>query len=106
MIPFQKIFTLVVRTFSKPVLSYLKQRQAENRMKNLRWIFVGIGRRQQIFEHWLNHKILKTTHKKQLNELKEEILLERGVEAVYELFLYCILIGLPMYELYTSAVSA
>ncbi len=36
-------------------------------MKSVRWIFVGIGRRQQIFEHWLNHKILKTTQKKQLN---------------------------------------
>lgn len=66
---------------------------------------MGLGRRYQIFEHWLNHRLLKTAHKKQLTELKEEILLEKGVEAFYELFLYSIIIGLPMYELYKSAES-
>lgn len=50
--------------------------------------------------------MLKTTHKKQLSELKEEVLLEKGVEAFYELAFYCIVIGLPMYELYKSAESA
>jgi len=49
MIPFQKIFTLIVRTFSKPVISYLKQRQQENKMVYLRWFFVRVGRRYQIF---------------------------------------------------------
>lgn len=32
-------------------------------------------------------------------------MLEKGVEAFYELFLYSIIIGLPMYELYKSAES-
>ena len=66
MIPFQKIFTLLIRTFSKPMVSYLKQRQQQNQMVALRWIFVGVGKRYHVFEHWLNHKILKTTQKKQI----------------------------------------
>lgn len=41
-----------------------------------------------------------------MNELKDEILLEKGIEATYEIMFYCIVIGLPMYELYTSALSA
>ena len=106
MIPFQKIFTLVIRTFSKPVLSLMKKKQQEGKLRSFRWFFVGLGRRYQIFEHWLNHRLLKTAHKKQLTELKEEILLEKGVEAFYELFLYSIIIGLPLYELYKSAESA
>lgn len=106
MIPFQKIFTLVIRTFSKPVLSLMKKKQQEGKLKHFRWFFVGLGRRYQVFEHWLNHRLLKTAHKKQLTELKEEVLLEKGVEAFYELFLYSIIIGLPMYELYKSAESA
>ncbi len=106
MIPFQKIFALLIRTFSKPMLGYLKQRQQENRMVALRWVFVGVGRHYHRFEHWLNHKILKTTHKSQITELKEEILLEKGIEAIYELFFYGIVIGVPLYELYVAAVSA
>lgn len=79
MIPFQKIFTLLIRTFSKPMLGYLKQRQQENKMMLLRWVFVRVGRQYHSFEHWLNHRILKTSHKKQITELKEEVLLEKGI---------------------------
>lgn len=106
MIPFQKIFTLVIRTFSKPLLSLMKKKQQEGKYKHWRWFFVGLGRKYQIFEHWLNHKLLKTTHKKQLTELKEEILMEKGIEGFYEIFFYSIVIGLPMYELYKGAESA
>jgi hypothetical protein len=106
MIPFQKIFTLVVRTFSKPMLSLMKKKQQEGKLGYFRWLFVGLGRKYQAFEHWLNHRLLKTSHKKQMTELKEEILLEKGVEAFYELFFYSIVIGIPMYELYKAAESA
>ena len=106
MIPFQKIFTLVIRTFSKPLLSLMKKKQQEGKYKHWRWFFVGLGRKYQVFEHWLNHKLLKTSHKKQLTELKEEILMEKGIEAFYEIFFYSIVIGLPMYELYKGAESA
>lgn len=70
MIPFQKIFTLAIRTFSKPVLALLKKKQQQHKMRFLNWFFVMLGRRYHAFEHWLNHTILKTTHKKQLTELK------------------------------------
>jgi len=106
MIPFQKIFTLVIRTFSKPLLSLMKKKQQEGKYRHWRWFFVGLGRKYQVFEHWLNHKLLKTSHKKQLTELKEEILMEKGIEAFYEIFFYSIVIGLPMYELYKGAESA
>jgi hypothetical protein len=49
MIPFQKIFTLCIRTFSKPMLALMKKKQQEGKLKTFRWLFVGLGRRYHIF---------------------------------------------------------
>ena len=70
MIPFQKILALVIRTFSKPMLGWLQKSQKQNKMTYTRWIFVAFGRRYHHFEHWLNHTVLKTTHKRQVAQLK------------------------------------
>lgn len=106
MIPFQKVFTLLIRTFSKPLLAYAKKQQHFNKSPFFKWFFVRVGRRYHAFEHWLNHKILKTTHKKQLTELKEEILLEKGIEGFFEVVFYSIVFGIPLYELHKSTISA
>lgn len=87
----------MIRTFSRPMLNYIQQSQKEGRMAAFRWFFIAFGRRHHHFEHWLNHKILKTTHKKQISELKDEILLEKGISAFYEWIFYSIVIGLPLY---------
>lgn len=67
MIPFQKIFTLIVRTFSKPVLTMMKKKQQEGRFKGFRWFFVHLGKGYHGFEQWINQKMLKTVHKKHVN---------------------------------------
>jgi hypothetical protein len=45
MIPFQKIFTLVIRTFSKPMLTYAKRKQQEKKLYYFNGFFIFFGRR-------------------------------------------------------------
>jgi hypothetical protein len=66
MFPFQKIFTLLIRTFSRPMLGYVKKKQIERPGSRFARFFVGLGRRAQIFEHWVNHRVLRTTKHRQL----------------------------------------
>lgn len=71
MIPFQKIFTLVIRTFSKPMLSYLKKKQQEAGFIYFAMMFRWIGRKYHHMEHWINYRVLKVNAKKQPVELKD-----------------------------------
>ncbi len=106
MFPFQKIFTLLIRTFSRPMLGYVKRKQIERPASRFASFFVGLGRRAHTLEHWVNHRILKTAKKRQVSELKDEVLLEKGIEFFYEWLFYLIVLGLPFYELYRSSAAA
>lgn len=70
MIPFQKVFTLMLRSFSKPVLAYLRKQQQGKPMGWMGRFFIGVGRQSQRFDHWLNLKVMQTTQKKTMAELK------------------------------------
>jgi hypothetical protein len=106
MFPFQKIFTVLIRTFSRPMLGYVKRKQIEKPSSRFASFFVGVGRRAQAIEHWVNHRILKTVKRRQAAELKDEVLLEKGVESFYEALFYIIVLGLPFWELYKSSIAA
>lgn len=88
------------------MLSYMKRKQQEKKMQYFSTLFILIGRRYHAMESWLNYRILKSTNKKTIVELKEDMLLEKGIEGFYELLFYCIVLGLPFYELYKGSVSA
>ena len=66
MFPFQKIFTLLIRTFSRPMLGYVKRKQIERPGSRFASFFVGLGRRAQILEHWVSHRVLRTAKHRQL----------------------------------------
>lgn len=106
MFPFQKIFTMLIRTFSRPMLAYAKRKQIQQPGSRFASFFVRVGRRVQALEYWVNHRILKSAKKRQPVELREELLLEKGVESSYELLFYLIVLGLPFWELYRSSVAA
>lgn len=106
MFPFQKIFTLLIRTFSRPMLGYVKRKQIEKPGSRFASFFVGVGRRAHVFENWVNHRILKTAKKRHVSELKDEVLLEKGIEFFYEWLFYIIVLGLPFWELYRSSAAA
>lgn len=64
MFPFQKIFTLLIRTFSRPMLGYVKRKQQEKKLNLFGGFFMFIGRRAYVVEHWINYRMLKTTVKR------------------------------------------
>jgi hypothetical protein len=70
MIPFQKIFTLAIRTFSKPMLAYLKKKHSDGRLRFFNRLFIAFGRKYHAFEYWVNYRIIKSTHKKNFIEPK------------------------------------
>jgi len=49
MIPFQKIFTLAIRTFSKPVLALIRKKHNQNKLGAFRTFFIAFGRKYQTF---------------------------------------------------------
>lgn len=106
MFPFQKIFTMLIRTFSRPMLGYVKRKQQEKLGSKFAGMFIGLGRRSFAFEHWVNLRILKTVHRRQHAEYKSEVLLEKGIETFYEIMFYLIVLGLPFWELYRSSIAA
>ena len=79
MIPFQKILTLVIRTFSKPMLTYAKRKQQEKKLYYFNGFFIFFGKRYHAMEHWINHRIIKSIQKKTLVDLKDEVALEKGI---------------------------
>lgn len=79
MFPFQKIFTLLIRTFSRPMLGYFKNKQKLKENSIFGRFFVGLGRKTFSLEHWVNYRMLKTLTPKKHTLYKEEVLLEKGV---------------------------
>jgi len=79
MIPFQKIFTILIRTFSRPMLGYIKHKQQINKNNWAGNLFVWIGRRTFTIESWTSRRILKKTATNRPAEIKQEVLLEKGV---------------------------
>lgn len=75
MIPFQKIFTLLIRTFSRPMLQYFKQKQQLKQSSIIGRLFIAIGRRTYAIEHWVNLRILKTLTLRRHILYTEEVLL-------------------------------
>lgn len=105
MIPFKKIAVLIIRTFSQPMLRYLRRKQQEKKLTFFSGFFIGLGRRTHILEHWINMHILKATLRKQPSRLNETILLEKGIESFYEFIFYGIVLGIPFYEMYKASVA-
>jgi hypothetical protein len=75
MIPFQKIFTILIRTFSRPMLGYIKQKQQINKGNWVGNLFIGLGRRTWAFEQWTNRRILKKPTGQRTHEIKDEVYL-------------------------------
>ena len=61
MIPFYKVFSLVLRTLSKPLLNYTKRvhTNREAKSKVFRTIFIGLGNFYHRFDSYINRQFLK-----------------------------------------------
>lgn len=110
MLPLLKVFSLVIRVFSRPVVNYIKSIHKSN-FKNLTGVsryLVLLGNRQHRMEVWMNRKLmgLKTDSDMFTKPLSPEIALEKGIEFFYEIFFYSIIIGIAGYELYFAHKSS
>ena len=83
MIPFQKIFTLFIRQFSKPMLSYMKDKHKQQRMWFFNRFFIFFGQKYHRMEQLINMRILKTIKSRSSKPLGEDAALEKGIEGFY-----------------------
>ena len=69
--------------------------------------FIWLGNKYNRLETIINRKFLKIETPDELfvKPLSDDVALEKGIEFFYELLVYMILIGLPLYELYTTSAS-
>ena len=107
MIPFFKIFSLVIRVFTRPMVNYTKKYHlgnTKNTPRLLRAYFVALGNYYNRAESWINRKFLKieTPDALFIKPLSDDVALEKGVEFFYEIMVYLILLVLPLYEMYTT----
>lgn len=71
MIPFQKIFALLIRTFSGPMLRYFRQKQKLQESSLLGRFFIDFGRKTLSIEHWINYRMLKMLTPKRHKHVSE-----------------------------------
>ena len=110
MLPFFKVFSLVIRAFSRPLIAYTKRYQSSNKQnvgKFLRVFFIRMGNFYNVMETKINKKFLKISVADDIfiKPLSDDVALDRGVEFFYEVIFYSIILALPLYEMYTTQVS-
>ena len=110
MLPFIKVFSLVVRAFSRPLINYTKRYHASNRdntFKFIRVFFIRLGNYYNKVETKINKKFLKIeiTDDVFIKPLSDDVAIDKGVEFFYEVIFYSIILTLPLYEMYIQQVS-
>jgi hypothetical protein len=62
-LPIYKVLSLVIRVFSKPLVTYIKQAHLKNDSHSsypmLRKMFIGLGNTYNRAETWVNRKFMK-----------------------------------------------
>jgi hypothetical protein len=84
MIPWTKLFKVILHVFTRPMASRLKQLTPAHGLS--RRAMMAMGRLWQR----VNYDSQKATH-------KDEYYIDKGAELVSELFLYAVILGLPLY---------
>jgi len=111
MLPLFKVFSLVVRVFSRPLINYTKRYHIGRKADShdlLRRFFIFVGNYYNRLETKINKKFLKIPNADEIfvKPLSDDVAIEKGVEFFYEIVLYSILISLPLYEMWQAQESA
>lgn len=104
MLPLFKVFSLLIKIFSKPVVNYTKKFHMSNQHRSHQYIrsfFIFLGNKYHIFETKINRKFLNVSSEFafRIKPLNDEDAITKGVEFFYEIILYGILILVPLYEM-------
>lgn len=110
MLPFFKVFSLLIRAFSKPLIAYTKKHHSNNKHsfhRFLRGFFMRLGNTYNIMETKVNKKFLKIEVAEDLfiKPLSEDVAVDKGVEFFYEIIFYSIILCLPLYEMWKQQES-
>jgi hypothetical protein len=105
MIPFYKAFSLILRVLSRPILNHTKKvhSSGEAQSMQMRRFFILMGNFYHRYDSAINRRFLKVESSFAHKPLSEELALEKGIEFTYEILFYCIVIGLPFYEIWRAA---
>ena len=77
MIPFYKVFSLLLRTLSKPLLAYTKRVHSnrEAKSKLVRNFFIGLGNFYHRFDSYINRQFLRVKSQTAFKPLNDELAL-------------------------------
>ncbi|CAD8128165.1 unnamed protein product [Paramecium sonneborni] len=111
MIPFQKLASLVIRTFSKPLSNQIK-RYALNKHRSrkpsfIKAAFVLFGNQYHNLEKYLNRKSIGMKSQEIFfKPLSDEVALTKGSDKFADIFVYACILGIPLIELYKSQADS
>lgn len=103
MIPVFKVFALMTRVFTRPLIMYIKSYHKNNKALAQSFMarpFIFLGNCQYHASMYLNRKLLKveTDEDMFVKPLNVEIAMETGMELFYEIAVYALVIGICIYE--------
>ena len=81
MIPIFKVFSLLLRVFSKPLLNYTKKVHSSKEAQSLfvRQFFIRLGNHYHRFDSAINRRFLKINSSFAFKPLSDELALEKGI---------------------------
>ncbi|CAD8114849.1 unnamed protein product [Paramecium primaurelia] len=107
MIPIQKLASLLIRTFSKPLSNQIK-RYALNKHRSrkpslVKTAFVFLGNKYHNVETFINRKSIGIKSQEMFfKPLTDEAALNKGSDFFADIFVYACILGIPLLELYKS----
>jgi hypothetical protein len=96
-IPLSKLITVFLRFFSRPVVTYAKNKHLKSKTSPFAGVFIFFGRFIQQLEYKANKILLNKPDLAPPKEFSAEVSIEKGVESFYEIIFYTLAIGLPIY---------
>lgn len=112
--PFYRLFNLVVKVFTKPVLNVIRSTHMWNfrfnpnlKEEEINFIdrfFIKLGLRKYEFEIWMNYKLFRMRAYSMMSRrpLPMSIAWERGVDLLYDIIFYIMILAIGGYEVFHS----
>ena len=110
MLPLFKVFSLLLRVASRPLINYAKiiHRENHGRYKHewFRKFFIRLGLFSNRMENKINKKVLgNKVDDFFVKAITDNVAMEKGIEFFYEIVIYSILISFPLYEMHKGNIS-
>lgn len=107
-----KVFTLVVKTVAKPLISWithynkLKLQESNSKFLFIKNKIVWVGQVVNYYNIKINRKLFRLSNNEPIKALSEDKAVEKGAEFISELLVYSIVITLPILEWYRGSQIA